>query len=199
MKTQDFFLLALVLFILLSFGPTNPSVAVNPLYAQLESEGMVAMHYNDHTYEMTPVPENTEPTPQPASVICRCPSNCGKENCNCQSSGVGCKPETKAVEEVSKEPVLVQQVLFFTMKNCPPCKKWKDVDKKILVDAGWTVDTGPRNIIREVDIDENPELWAKYSQDNSVPQFVLLNNGKVISSYIGYRDYLTVSRMLKSP
>lgn len=80
----------------------------------------------------------------------------------------------------------------FTAKWCPPCNNFKTNDIPVLKKSEWIIadkwSKGTHLVI--VDIDENPELFAKYAGANEkIPLFVMVKNGKKLKDYGGYMNF----------
>jgi thiol-disulfide isomerase/thioredoxin len=80
----------------------------------------------------------------------------------------------------------------FTAKWCQPCNKFKTVDIPALKECKWNISEkewskGTHLVI--IDIDENPELFAKYaSGTEKIPFFVTTKNGKKLKDHSGYMN-----------
>ena len=88
-----------------------------------------------------------------------------------------------------------KQVIFFTAEWCGPCVKFKSTQIPILKKSEWIVSTDENAMIRIVDIDKNRALWNKYKSKNSVPQFVLIEDGKKIKTINGYQTAKTIANL----
>ena len=99
------------------------------------------------------------------------------------------KNETPKVKPVNK------QILFFTMKGCGPCARFKSSEIPSLKKTGWKVSESKDAMIRILDIAKCPDLWNKYKSSNSVPQFVLVVNGKRVKTMVGFNTATQIANL----
>ncbi|MAR66602.1 MAG: hypothetical protein CL833_05050 [Crocinitomicaceae bacterium] len=88
-----------------------------------------------------------------------------------------------------------KQVLFFTAKWCGPCARFKASQIPILKKSEWIVSEDENAMIRILDIDKHKDLWNKYKESNSVPQFILIEDGKKTNKLIGYQSATKVANL----
>jgi hypothetical protein len=99
------------------------------------------------------------------------------------------KQDTPAVNKISK------QILFFTMKTCGPCLRFKASEIPKLKKSGWKVSSSEDAMVRVLDISKYPDLWKKYKSSNSVPQFVLVSDGKKVKTVVGFNTATQIANL----
>lgn len=98
-----------------------------------------------------------------------------------------CYDDGKGKGDVS---VRNKRFLYFTAKWCIPCKSMKPSFRK-LKRAGWTFGDETCHF-QEIDVDENTDLQNQYNVD-SIPTFVLIENGKEVKRLIGAQSHHTLA------
>ena len=108
-------------------------------------------------------------------------------------------PAPPAPEVVVPDPVIEEEeedpkrhTYYFTASWCSPCQRWKANELPRLRASGWT-----KEWLTTVDIDRNGELKNKYGI-TTVPAFVVVKNGRVLGTRIGYVDYITLAKWANS-
>jgi len=87
--------------------------------------------------------------------------------------------------------------MFFTASWCPPCKRFKSSEIPKLKKSGWSVSESSNSNIRIIDIDKYPSLyreWSLKTGKSSIPMFVKLVDGKIISVKVGFYTATNISR-----
>jgi len=99
-------------------------------------------------------------------------------------------------DEVKVKP-RVKQVLFFTASWCGPCQQWKKTElAKFKTNPKWKISEKADAMIRIVDIDNPSNKQLMFSKKTrSVPEFVLLVNGKYDSHKVGFQSAETIGNM----
>lgn len=174
--------LVIIILVIISFIPKfsvgggDSVIKINDYAA----EGYVAYIVNSVDKQSEDLNKDKEPNPD-------------INKCVCEGSGVithgdgyttPCPYHSKK-DEPSVKP-LSKQVLFFTMKGCGPCARFKASEIPSLQKSGWKVSESEDAMVRIVDIKKYPKLWAKYKSRNSVPQFSLIENGKKVKTINGF-------------
>lgn len=98
----------------------------------------------------------------------------------------------------SNEPVTIpvqKQVVFFTMRGCGPCLRFKASEIPKLKRSGWEVSESEGAMVRVLDVNKYPTLWAKYKNGNSVPQFSLIENGRKVKTINGFISATQVANL----
>ena len=101
-----------------------------------------------------------------------------------------CKGEIKVKQRA-------KQVLFFTAGWCGPCQQWKRTElARFKTNPKWKISEEADAMIRIVDIDKPSNKQIMLSKKTrSVPEFVLLINGKYDSHKTGFQSAETVGKM----
>lgn len=84
-------------------------------------------------------------------------------------------------------------MIVFTASWCGPCSKFKTEEVPKLEKSNWKVGTTKDCHIKIVDIDENPDLFAKYN-GKKVPLFILFENEKEVSRIEGFQTAYQVTQ-----
>ena len=82
-------------------------------------------------------------------------------------------------------------LIYFTAKQCNPCKMLAPVIKELSDELCGKVD------FFNADSEENSELAQEY-QINSVPTILLFKNGEVIDKAVGFKSKDEIKSMIKS-
>lgn len=146
-------------------------------------------------------------------LIIPCPCLDANNKCDCKSKSKGTAlPEVESEVKMPEKKVPTKQILMLTDSYCRNCVNFDNKNKKYLQDNGYgyniaTVDLGQSgeddsvyDIIRVIKKDKTPKLFAKYNQEGwfeYIPQFVLIENGKVVKHIKGDWPKETVLGMLK--
>lgn len=98
-------------------------------------------------------------------------------------------PESSDEFIAKTQPVKAQQVqvLFFTASWCGACEQFKTTQVPRLLEKAWSVDARDSSLIRVIDVDQQPELAARYGA-KSLPCFVRVVDGKETRRLIGYQS-----------
>ena len=83
----------------------------------------------------------------------------------------------------------MKTIYYFTADWCQPCKRTRPIVEELnreQTEAGFQI----------IDVDDNPELVKSFSIQ-SVPTFILIDNGKEIGGH--YRDWETHTIVLACP
>lgn len=107
-----------------------------------------------------------------------------------------------SVEEQSltvlKDGSTDKQVLFFTASWCGPCRSFKSREVPRLKGMGLKVDESKDADVRIVDIDKKDYQTLKaYKSSRVVPEFVLVENNRLVKYMTGYQSASTIARWLK--
>jgi thioredoxin-like negative regulator of GroEL len=90
-------------------------------------------------------------------------------------------PESSSDDFIAKTQPVVKsqqvQVLFLTASWCGPCQQFKSTEIPRLIEKGWSVDGRESSLIRVIDVDEHPELAARFTP-SSLPCFIRVVDGK---------------------
>lgn len=86
----------------------------------------------------------------------------------------------------SELPVL----LDFWAAWCPPCRMLSPIVEEIAAEYEGKAKVG------KVNVDEEPELAAMFGVEN-IPMVVVMRNGKVVSTSVGYKPREQITAMLK--
>lgn len=86
----------------------------------------------------------------------------------------------------SQLPVL----LDFWAVWCPPCRMLSPVIEEIAEEYEGRVKVG------KINVDEEPELAAMFAVEN-IPTVVVVKNGKVVDTSVGYKPKEQITAMLK--
>ena len=73
---------------------------------------------------------------------------------------------------------------------CGPCKMMTPIVENLAEET-----TAPNVKIGKVDVDENPDLAAKYGI-KSIPTFILFENGNVVTTLVGMQDKETLAGLI---
>lgn len=190
----------------------SPKVIVDPAIAVV-GEGMVAMAINNMKFELDavipiePCKCNGTGYVMSGDGIQRIKCQCG-DNCTCRRQDNGMIPPVRveplsncakpAISGYTQGPViniqvpavekpeikiLPLQIIQFTASWCPPCHAFNEDVKggKELEVKNWY----KHGLVKRVDVDEYPELFEKYKQNDAIPQFVVIKDGKVIDYMVG--------------
>lgn len=82
---------------------------------------------------------------------------------------------------------------MFTASWCGPCQRFKNEEAPKLIKFNWKVGATKDSHVRIVDIDENPEMFAKY-RGVKVPLFILFDKEKEISRVEGFQTAYQVTQ-----
>lgn len=82
-----------------------------------------------------------------------------------------------------------RQIWIFSASWCGPCRLFK-AQRERLVKSGWKF--GDKSDVdahfREVDVDADPQLWAKMTSGvQYIPAFVLVVDGRPVQTITGFR------------
>ena len=91
-------------------------------------------------------------------------------------------------EEVTKSGVVL---VDFWATWCGPCKMLGPVLDKVAAEIGDAA------VIAKVNVEEAPEIAAKYSV-RSIPAIFILKDGEVVSSFVGLQDKTTLVNAIKA-
>ena len=96
--------------------------------------------------------------------------------------------KTNFTEEVirSDRPVL----LDFWAVWCPPCRMLSPVIEEIAEEYEGRAKVG------KINVDEEPELAAMFAVEN-IPTVVVVKNGKVVNTSVGYKPKEQITAMLR--
>jgi hypothetical protein len=195
---KDLIPILLIVFILMM--PTGPAAPYKYSLNQWDTyaaEGMVGIEVNAKG-----VKDKVDVVHPPAPVNPTYPTNHPK-TCKCKGTGkvrsgdgiieVPCpvvypdKPTGSVAEKVKP----TRQVLAFIRNDvkpngqpaCVPCHEYIAKYGAQLKAEGFGFDDDEYSLIRVVDVHKHPEIYSQYgSYVQFVPQFVLIENGKVIKS-----------------
>jgi thioredoxin 1 len=91
-------------------------------------------------------------------------------------------------EEVTKSGIVL---VDFWATWCGPCKMLGPVLDKVAAEIGDAA------VIAKVNVEEAPEIAAKYSV-RSIPAIFILKDGEVVSSFVGLQDKTTLVNAIKA-
>jgi len=149
-----------------------------------------------------PCPYGDDVTPDTPTPSTKCQCGCGRENCKCGKSAVGCAapaitpfPVTapmpsKLLMGTEEKPIYYSYL--FSAVWCGPCQSIKDNEIPKLKNVGWKFTNNKweegTNVVL-VDIDEHPELARQYLVD-AIPRLIVVRNGVKIGDKSGFMTYL---------
>lgn len=98
---------------------------------------------------------------------------------------VGC---TKVEEDIRFAVNNKPHFVLFSASWCSPCQNMKRDIQSTNILAGYNVYI--------IDVDEYPQLKAKYNIE-SMPTYILFNNGKMVKRKTGYRSIQDLQNFLR--
>lgn len=81
-------------------------------------------------------------------------------------------------------------LLDFWAVWCPPCRMLSPVIEEIAEEYGGRAKVG------KINVDEEPELAAMFAVEN-IPTVVVVKNGKVVNTSVGYKPKEQITAMLR--
>ncbi|MGC1276107.1 MAG: thioredoxin family protein [Planctomycetaceae bacterium] len=117
--------------------------------------------------------------------LARVPCECG--------AACRCEPSSATSEERPGSTARRKRLLCFSATWCASCRA-NEAALSALADRGWRIGPGEDNHIQTIDVDEHPDMQARYAV-TAVPTWMLIDDGTIVHRRCGILDPFEVGRL----